>query len=76
MTVFVATFADGEETRMSVYRDGEKLDWERGRRIANAAWQSRNRQRRYEEFLMTIQDRMPPEIVSCHFEEGNEIIRQ
>ena len=75
MTVFVATFADGEETRTSVYCDGE-LDWERGKKVAVAAWQTRDRQRRYEEFLANIEDRTPPEIVSCHFENGNEIIRQ
>jgi len=42
---FVATFADGEVTRMSAFcRDG--LDWERGKRLAAHAWQTRIRQRR------------------------------
>lgn len=42
---FVATFADGQVTRMSTYTSLEKLDVERGRRLAVYAWESRRRSR-------------------------------
>jgi hypothetical protein len=38
--VFVAEFADGERVRMTTHCPKE-LDWERGRRLAQAAWQTR-----------------------------------
>jgi transcriptional regulator with XRE-family HTH domain len=38
---FVAEFADGEVTRMSTYTSLEKLDWDRGIRLSQAAYQSR-----------------------------------
>jgi intergrase/recombinase len=42
---FVATFADGETVRMRTHcRDA--LDWERGKKLAVAAWQTRSWQRR------------------------------
>lgn len=39
---FVATFADGEQTRMTTFCVGA-LDWGRGERVAQAAWQSRRK---------------------------------
>lgn len=38
---FEAAFADGQTVRMTVFSDVHKLDWERGRRIAVAAWRAR-----------------------------------
>jgi hypothetical protein len=54
--VFVAAFADGETARMSTYCDVE-LAWERGRNLVRHAWQARDRRRRIEAFLVTIDDR-------------------
>jgi hypothetical protein len=41
---FVATFADDEVTRMSVFTSREKLDMARGVRLARAAYESRMKQ--------------------------------
>jgi hypothetical protein len=72
MSTFVAKFADGEVTRMTVWCDGE-LDWERGRNLARHAWQTRDRRRRIDE----MQDSEPPEIAECHFEMANgEIVEE
>lgn len=40
---FVARFADGQVTRMSTFTSLEKLDWERGIRLAGYAWEARKR---------------------------------
>jgi hypothetical protein len=45
---FVAKFADGEVTRMSTFTSLEKLDWERGIRLSQAAYQSRWRKRQHQ----------------------------
>jgi DNA-binding transcriptional regulator YdaS (Cro superfamily) len=42
---FVAEFADGVVTRMSTFTSLEKLDWNRGERLAQAAYESRWRTR-------------------------------
>jgi len=39
----VALFADGEQARMTVHSPVDKLDWQRGERMAVYAWQSRKR---------------------------------
>lgn len=44
---FVAVFADGETTRMSTFTSLAALDLGRGVRLANAAWQSRHRRKRW-----------------------------
>jgi hypothetical protein len=54
--IFVATFADVETVRMMTHCKGG-LDWERGRSLARHAWQTRDRRRRIEKFLITIDDR-------------------
>src|SRR5262245_38216110 len=41
----VAMFADGEVTRMSTFTTLERLDWERGLRLSQAAYESRWRTR-------------------------------
>ena len=42
---FVATFSDGETVRMRTYCP-HGLDWERGKRLAGHAWQTRSWQKR------------------------------
>jgi hypothetical protein len=42
---FVAKFADGVVTRMSTFTSLEKLDWDRGVRLSQAAYESRWRMR-------------------------------
>ena len=44
---FVAEFADDVITRMSTFTSLEKLDWDRGERLSQAAWQSRWRASRW-----------------------------
>jgi hypothetical protein len=60
---FVAEFADGTTTRMSVFTSLEKLDWERGERLSQAAYQSRWRTRE-----------APPAIVSARFEQDGVVL--
>ena len=55
---FVATFADGEVTRMSVFTSREKLDMERGVRLSRHAYSSRVR-------------KDPPVILEAHFESAD-----
>jgi hypothetical protein len=52
---FVAYFADGQVTRMSTFTSLTNLDRERGIRLSQAAYESRNK-------------RLPPPIVASHFE--------
>src|SRR5262249_35068787 len=62
---FVAEFADGTTTRMSVFTSVEKLDWERGERLSVAAYQSR---------FQTYE--IPPAIVSMRFEQDGVVLAQ
>jgi hypothetical protein len=82
--VFVATFADGETIRMTTYCETE-LDWARGHRLVNHAWQTRDRRHRieahdrrhrFEEFLANIEDREPPQITSCWFETDDGVVSE
>jgi len=59
---FVATFADHEVTRMSVFTSLKKLDMARGVRLARAAYESRMKQ-------------VAPSIVEARFERDDEILR-
>jgi hypothetical protein len=74
---FVARFADGEVIRMTIHCP-KGLDWERGERIANVAWQTRWWQKMVEanrDALSTICDRPePPAIVSRHFESDGVVL--
>jgi hypothetical protein len=45
---FVAEFADGTVTRMSTFTLLTKLDWDRGMRLSEAAYQSRWRKRQHQ----------------------------
>src|SRR5262249_38607142 len=75
---FVAKFADGEVTRMSVFTPLEKLDWNRGARLSQAAWQSRwrTRERFHEGRIIALFASTPPEIVSAHFEQDGKVLAQ
>jgi hypothetical protein len=56
--VFVATFADGQTVRMSTHCPNG-LDWERGRKLAQAAWQTRMWQQQVTPRWQRIQDENP-----------------
>jgi hypothetical protein len=59
--VFVATFADREVTRMSVFTSLKKLDMARGVRLARAAYESRMKQ-------------VASPIVEAYFERNDEVV--
>ena len=58
---FVAEFADGEETRMTVLTSPKKLDVERGVRLARHAYRSRKQQE------------LPP-IIKALFERDGKVL--
>jgi hypothetical protein len=58
---FVAIFADGETTRMTVFQPGKTLDLGRGVRLARAAYESRTKQK-------------SPPIIKAHYERDGEIL--
>jgi|SRR6516164_1000097 hypothetical protein len=60
---FVCEFADGTTTRMSTFTSLERLDWERGKRLSQAAYQSRWRTQN-----------APPAIIAAHFEQDGKIL--
>jgi hypothetical protein len=61
--VFIATFNDGTQTRMTIWHDPEhkSLNLDRGIRLAQLAYRSRRGQE-------------PPPIVAAHFECDGEIL--
>ena len=61
---FVAEFADGTITRMSVFTPPD-LDWGRGERLSIAAYQSRFRTHE-----------VPPAIISARFEQDGKVLAQ
>ena len=65
---FVCEFSDGQITRMSTYTSLTRLDWERGVRLSQAAYQSRWRKRE----LAPV----PPTIVAAHFEQDGKVLAQ
>jgi hypothetical protein len=58
---FVATFADDEVTRMTVFQPGKTLDLGRGTRLARAAYESRT-------------GKKPLPIVKAHYERDGEVL--
>jgi hypothetical protein len=60
---FVAHFADGQVTRMSTFTSVEKLDYSRGIRLSQAAYESRTKQ-------------VPVEIVAAHFEQDGAVLQR
>jgi hypothetical protein len=69
---FVAKFADGVVTRMSVFTSLEKLDWARGERLSQAAYVSRWRRARRvrADFIEPVL----PVIVAMHFEQDGMVL--
>jgi hypothetical protein len=75
---FVAKFQDGTVTRMSVFTPMDKLDWDRGVRLSQAAYQSRWRaqyRKRYGE-AYPVDPPIPPAIVATHFEQDGVVLAQ
>jgi len=66
---FVATFADGQVTRMSTFTSLTNLDVARGVRLSRAAYESRARGR----FGKSLQ-RVPPPIIRAHFEQDGNVL--
>jgi hypothetical protein len=58
---FVATFTDGEVTRMTTFQKTKALDLGRGARLARAAYESRTK-------------KTPPPIVEARYERDGEIL--
>ena len=68
----VAMFADGEVTRMSTYTSLTRLDWERGLRLSQAAYESRW-QTRVRVHGVPPLSALPP-IVSAYFEQDGVVL--
>jgi hypothetical protein len=85
---FVAEFVDGTVTRMSTFTSLEKLDWDRGMHLSQAAWQSRWWTRTCGPYLkqagsphrkpypVALVTPVPPAIVAAHFEQDGKILAQ
>ena len=69
---FVAKFADGTTTRMTVYTPLKKLDWDRGARLSQAAYQSRWQRTRH--IRAGFIEPVLPAIVSAYFEQDGIVI--
>ena len=59
---FVATFADGEVTRMTVFGTPDDVDVERAKRLARYAYESRTK-------------KTPPAFLKAHFEQAGVVFR-
>jgi len=59
---FVATFADGEITRMTVFTTPDNLDVERGKKLARYAYESRT-------------GKSAPAFTKAHFEHAGEVFK-
>jgi DNA-binding transcriptional regulator YdaS (Cro superfamily) len=89
---FVAEFADGTTTRMSVFTSIETLDWGRGERLSIAAYEARWRTRalaqyreqnggrltrwQYREPAINLIAPVPPAIIAAHFEQDGKVLAQ
>jgi hypothetical protein len=72
---FVAEFADGTIVRMSVFTSLTKLDWGRGERLSQAAYQSRWRaQHRTYTLGLNLIAPVPPAIVAARFEQDGVVL--
>jgi len=75
---FVAEFADGTVTRRSTFTSLEKLDWDRGERLSQAAWQSRWRvwfRKQTGKVCPVDPDTLiPPVIVAARFEQDGKVL--
>ena len=70
----VATFADREVTRMSTYTSLTRLDWDRGERLAQAAYRSRWRRRQRIYTPYPIVEPVPPAITTAWFEQNGVVL--
>jgi hypothetical protein len=78
----VTRFADGVTTRMSVFTSLENLDWDRGTRLSQAAWESRWRTHQRAHLLKQMGKYgtvglvmpVPPAIVEAHFEQDGKVL--
>jgi hypothetical protein len=70
----ITQFADNVTTRMSVCCSPTDLDWVRGERLAQAAWQSRwrSQQRIYAPY--PVVEPVPPAIVAMRFEQDGVVL--
>src|SRR5262249_5394561 len=59
---FVATFADGEVTRMTVFCPPDDVDVERGKKLARYAYESRTK-------------KTPPAFLKAHFEHAGVVFK-
>ena len=59
---FVATFADGVVTRMTVFGTPDDVDVERAKRLARYAYESRTK-------------KTPPAFLKAHFEQAGVVFR-
>src|SRR5262249_686807 len=84
---FAPEFSDAVPLRMATFTSMEKLDWGRGERLAQAAWQSRwrtahaqyseqNGKRYGKRCLIDVIAPVPPAIVSAHFEQDGKVLAQ
>jgi len=71
---FVCQFADGVTTRMSVFTSLDRLDWDRGMRLSQAAYQSRWRTREHKQRWPLSVAPVPPTIVSARFEQDGKVL--
>jgi len=71
---FVAEFADGTVTRMTVFTTLEKLDWDRGQRLARQAWASRHKAPLDWDSAKLAE--MAPSITACRFEQGDKVLAE
>jgi hypothetical protein len=59
--VFIATFADGVITRMTIFTTLDDLDVERGKKLARHAYKSRT-------------GKLAPAFMKAHFEKDGEVL--
>jgi hypothetical protein len=72
---FIAEFADGTTTRMSVFTSLTKLDWSRGIRLAEQAWEARWRRRaRFPGGGLSLLAPVPPAIIAARFEQDGVVL--
>ena len=69
---FVAEFADGTMTRMSVFCSPTALDWVRGERLAHVAYDSRWRRARH--IRVDFIEPVLPAIVAAYFEQDGVVL--
>ena len=69
-----ATFVDGTTVRMTTFSSLEKLDWNRGERLARHAWASRHKV--LLDWDSSKLAKIAPSISACRFEQGSKVLAQ